>query len=85
MLDSVVAADDLGHSAETIAHQCPALSLEEVYGAVGFYLANKAEFDQYLRRQEEVRKQWRDKADAVASPVAQRLRGLAKKTEAKAH
>ena len=40
MLDSVVAAFHQGHSAETIAQQYPALSLEEIYGAITYYLAN---------------------------------------------
>ena len=43
MLDSVIAAFHLGHSAETIAQQYPALSLEEVYGAITYYLANQAD------------------------------------------
>lgn len=34
MLDSVIAAFDQGHSAETIAQQYPALNLEEVYGTM---------------------------------------------------
>jgi uncharacterized protein (DUF433 family) len=77
MLDSVVAAFHLGHSAETIAQQYPALSLEDVYGAIAYYLANQADVDRYLRDQDEVWKQWREKANAVASPAVQRLRGLA--------
>jgi uncharacterized protein (DUF433 family) len=80
MLDSVVAAFHQGHSAETIAQQYPALSLEEVYGAIAYYLANQAEVGQYLRRQDELWKQEREKAGAVASPVVQRLRGLAAQT-----
>jgi uncharacterized protein (DUF433 family) len=74
MLDSVVAAFHQGHSPETIAQQYPALSLEEVYGAIAYYLANEEDVNQYLRRQEEVWKQWREKANAVTSPVVQRLR-----------
>ena len=77
MLDSVVAAFHLGHSAETIAQQYPALSLEDVYGAIAYYLANQADVDRYLRDQDEVWKQWREKANAVESPAVQRLRGLA--------
>jgi len=38
MLDSVVAAFQQGHSAETIAQQYPALTLEEIYGAIAYYL-----------------------------------------------
>jgi hypothetical protein len=84
MLDSVVAGFHQGHSAETIAQQYPALLLEEVYGAIAYYLANRAEVDQYLRRQDEVWKQARDKASAVGSPVVQRLRSLAAETGANA-
>lgn len=74
MLDSVVAAFFEGHSAETIAQQFPALSLEEVYGTITYYLANKAEIDQYLRRQGDVWKRERERADQAASPVVARLR-----------
>jgi uncharacterized protein (DUF433 family) len=82
MLDSVVAAFPQGHSAETIAEQYPALSLEEVYGAIACYLANKGEVDEYLRQQDQVWKQWRAKAKAVTTPVVQRLRGQSVKAEA---
>jgi uncharacterized protein (DUF433 family) len=80
MLDSVVAAFHQGHSAETIAQQYPALSLEEVYGAIAYYLANRADVDQYLRRQDELWKQGREQTSAAPSPVVQRLRGLAART-----
>ncbi len=84
MLDSVVAAFHQGHSAETIAQQYSALSLEEVYGAITYYLANQADVDQYLRSQDEVWKQWREKAHAAESPVVQRLRDLAARTRTNA-
>ena len=48
-LDSVVIAFQDGHSPETIQQRYPALSLEEVYGAVAYYLANRNEVDQYLK------------------------------------
>lgn len=74
MLDSVVAAFHQGHSAETIQQQYPALSLREVYGAIAEYLARREEFDSYLRRQESVWAEWRDRADNRGNPVVQRLR-----------
>jgi len=80
MLDSVIAAFHQGHSAETIAQQYPALTLEEVYGAIAHYLANRDEIDQYLDRQAGVWQQWRDRAAEQASPVVQRLRSQAAKT-----
>lgn len=77
MLDSVVAAFQQGHSPETIQQQYPALTLEQVYGAIAYYLANRVEVDQYLERQGEVWRQWREKAAERASPVVQRLRAQA--------
>ncbi len=51
MLDSVVAAFHEGHSPETIQQQYPALSLEEVYGSIAYYLGNASEVEAYLKRQ----------------------------------
>jgi uncharacterized protein (DUF433 family) len=82
MLDSVVAAFHLGHSAETIAQQYPALQLEEVYGAIAYYLANQAEVDKYLRNQDEVWKELREKTKTAENPVVQRLRDLAARAKA---
>ena len=47
-LDSVVRAFLAGDSAETIAQAFPVLSLEQVYGAIAFYLAHRDEVDRYL-------------------------------------
>src|SRR5262245_28773442 len=52
-LDSVVYPFRDGHSPETIVQQYPALSLEQVYGAIAFYLANRDEVHQYLARQDQ--------------------------------
>jgi uncharacterized protein (DUF433 family) len=50
-LDSVVYAFWRGQTPESIAQSFPALTLERVYGAIAFYLANRAEIDPYLERQ----------------------------------
>jgi len=47
-LDSVVYAFLSGQSAESIAQSLPALALEQVYGAIAFYLAHRAAIDAYL-------------------------------------
>lgn len=47
-LDSVVYAFHRGQTAESIAQSFPLLSLEEVYGAIAFYLANREKIDEYL-------------------------------------
>ncbi|MEM4847380.1 MAG: DUF433 domain-containing protein [Thermosphaera sp.] len=51
-LDSIVYAFLNGQSAESIAQSFPALTLEQVYGSIAFYLANRAEVDAYLARGE---------------------------------
>lgn len=51
-LDSVVCSWQQGDSAETIADNFPSLTLEEVYGAIAFYLANREMIDEYLRQGE---------------------------------
>ncbi|HEX5709636.1 MAG TPA: DUF433 domain-containing protein [Pyrinomonadaceae bacterium] len=52
-LDSVVYAFLNGQSPESITESFPALSLEQVYGAITFYLANREKIDAYLREGEE--------------------------------
>ena len=52
-LDSVVYAFLNGQSPESIVDSFPSLTLEQVYGAIAYYLANRAEIDDYLRKGEE--------------------------------
>ena len=47
-LDSVAYAFLRGESAEGIVESFPALNLEQVYGAIAYYLANRATIDAYL-------------------------------------
>ena len=77
-LDSIVIAFQQGYSAETIQQLYPVLSLEEVYGAIAFYLANRDDVDQYMMRQEELWDQLRERVARNPSPVVQRLRALSK-------
>lgn len=51
-LDSIVYAFRRGASAETIRSSFPILTLEQVYGAIAFYLSRQAEVDEYLRQSE---------------------------------
>ncbi len=75
MFDSVVVAFQQGHSPETIQQEYPALTLEEVYGAVAYYLANQGEVDRYLKRQGQIWNELREKSAQPSNPVVQRLRG----------
>ena len=47
-LDSIVYAYWNGQTAESIAQSFSTLSLEQVYGAITFYLANQTDVDAYL-------------------------------------
>ncbi|HBL13255.1 MAG TPA: hypothetical protein DD379_18020 [Cyanobacteria bacterium UBA11162] len=51
-LDSIVYAFRNGLSPENIVQSFPLLTLEQVYGAITFYLANRAEIDTYLLEEE---------------------------------
>jgi len=47
-LDSIVYGFVEGQTAESIAQSFPVLRLEQVYGAIAFYLTNRPEIDAYL-------------------------------------
>src|SRR6266849_3798053 len=47
-LDSLVYLYREGMSAESMVESYPALSLEQVHGALAFYLGNQKEIDRYL-------------------------------------
>ena len=76
MLDSIEAGFEQGHSPETLQQQYPALSLEEVYGAITYYLAHTDEVHTYLKRQDKLWDAWRAKSANRSSPVVERLRAL---------
>lgn len=51
-LDSIIYSFLNGESPESIAQNFPLLSLEQVYGAIAFYLANREIIDAYLQEDE---------------------------------
>jgi len=53
-LDSIIYAFVSGETAESIAQAFPVLNLEQVYGAITYYLAHRNQLDRYLatRRQD---------------------------------
>ncbi len=51
-LDSVVYAWRDGDSPETIRENFPTLTLEQVYGAIAYYLGHREAVDEYLRQGE---------------------------------
>ena len=52
-LDSIVSAFQQGLSPESIVQSFPLLTLEQVYGAIAFYLANHTEINAYLASEAE--------------------------------
>jgi len=52
-LDSVVYAFLRGDSPEGIVRSYPSLNLQQVFGALTYYLENRTPIDDYLKRQEE--------------------------------
>ncbi len=52
-LDSVVHGFLNGETPETIRDNFPTLSLEQVYGAIAYYLAHQNEVDPYLKAKRE--------------------------------
>ena len=75
-LDSVVIAFQDGLAPEAIQLQYPALTLEEVYGAITHYLANQAAVDQYLARQAQLWGDLRRSSERKPSTVVTRLRAM---------
>lgn len=62
-LDSIVYDWLNGLSPESIVENFPTLALEQVYGAIAYYLAHRGEVDAHIQRNREkfeaLREQWR--------------------------
>lgn len=67
-LDSIVHGFNEGQSPETIVQSFPVLELEQVYGAITYYLAHRSEIDAYL---ESGRQEYEDarNAERAADPA----------------
>ncbi len=51
-LDAIAYAFPQGLSPQSIVQYFPLLTLEQLYGAIAFYLGNRAEIDAYLTAEE---------------------------------
>jgi uncharacterized protein (DUF433 family) len=51
-LDSLVYAFREGHTAESLAQSFPVMTLEQVYGSIAYYIANRDAIEAYLREHE---------------------------------
>jgi uncharacterized protein (DUF433 family) len=72
-LDSIIHAFRRGESPETICQNFELLRLEEVYGAIAYYLANQADIDAYLIRQNERWAEGRRNAEPLPATLRERL------------
>lgn len=74
MLDSVVYAFERGESPEYIQRAHRSLSLEQVYGAITYYLAHREQVGEYLKRQEALWAELRAKSEAENPELYAKLR-----------
>src|SRR5687767_948216 len=72
-LDSVVHAYWQGRLPEAIAADFPTLSLEQVHGAIAFYLRHRAEIDQYLTEQDRRWRQFQQESASRHGALLQRV------------
>lgn len=72
-LDSVVHAYWDGRLPEAIVADFPSLSLEQVHGALAFYLRHRALIDQYLAEQDARWRQLQQESATRHSPLLQRV------------
>ena len=72
-LDSLIHAFHRGESPETICQNFELMHLEEVYGAIAYYLANRASIDMYLVRQEKRWAEGKRTSDPLPASLRERL------------
>jgi uncharacterized protein (DUF433 family) len=72
-LDSIIHAFRRGESPETICQNFELLRLEEVYGAIAYYLANQADMDAYLIGQGEKWAEGKRNAEPLPTNLRERL------------
>ena len=82
-LDSVVYRFLEGLSPETIQADCfPTLTLEQVYGAISYYLSNRAEVDAYLRQADKDFEDFRRRVRAEYPEAHRRLDAILEDAQA---
>ena len=72
-LDSIVYGFLRGESPESISRSFPALTLEEVYGAIAFYLANEQAVDALLGKAQEEFQALKERARAANAELYKKL------------
>lgn len=75
-LDSIVYRFWEGLSPESIAQSFPVLNLEQVYGAITYYLANQADVDAYLQNADAEYEQFRQQVRTENPLLSSKLDAL---------
>jgi uncharacterized protein (DUF433 family) len=74
-LDSIIHAFKQGASPESILRSFPmAGSLEKVYGAITFYLANQETVEAFMRDQERLSREWANAQSPLPESLTDKLR-----------
>jgi uncharacterized protein (DUF433 family) len=79
-LDSVVYAFQRGAAPESIQRSFPSLTLEQIYGAITFYLAHQEEIDQYLLDGEEAHEKLRADSRNARPELYEKIERLRKES-----
>src|SRR5947209_19641503 len=72
-LDSIVHSFREGESPETILENFDTLTLEQVYGAITYYLANQPAVDAYLVKQQQRVQKLKRRAEPLPLSLRERL------------
>ena len=83
-LDSIVYAFLEGLAPESIVDNFPTLTLEEVYGAIAYYLGRRTEIDAYLRQAEAEFDEFCRQARAAHPLLHQRLESARRQRQGEA-
>ena len=82
-LDSIVYRFLEGLSPESIQSDCfPVLSLEQVYGAITYYLHNRANIDQYLQESDQEYDSFRERMRTEYPEAHRRIDAILQGTQA---
>lgn len=76
-LDSIVHAYWQGRLPEALVADFPTLTLEQVHGAIAFYLGHQAEIDAHLTEQDARWRQFQQESAAKHGPLLRHVRGPA--------
>ena len=84
-LDTVVQTFNSGASPEEIVYQYPSLDLANVYNAIGYYLRNQADIDEYVRRRRAAGREIRRQNISLSNLHDVRQRLLARRSTSASH